>query len=126
MSELIAVEGLTIDHSSGSLVSGGTFTITSIASTKVKSGGNGAYKTSIVFTFAGGTHSSGTSETAIGGGTITATATKVKVEGGYVMRLGDSGTMNGTYTSATSPFPIVAFSSSVEITDANQDKVKAE
>lgn len=123
MSELIAVEGLTIDHSSGSPISGGAFTITSIASSKVKVEGNGVYKTSITFTFANGTHTSGSSAT--GAGSISATSTKVKVEGGYVLRLGDSGTMTGTYVPSTPPPPTLPFTSSVEITDTNQDKVKA-
>lgn len=124
--EFVAVEGLTIDHKSGSLCSGGSFVITNVASTKDKVNGNGVYKTSIVFTFSGGTYSGGVSGSATGAGTILATATKVKVENGYVMRLNDEGTLTGTYTlNGSPPVPGTPFSSTVLISDANQDKVKA-
>jgi len=120
--ELIAVEGLTIDHETGSSCSGGTFTIVSIASTKVKVNGNGVYSQSISFTFSGGTYSGGVSGTASGGGIINATSNKVKVEGSYVMRLNDEGDLTGTHIVGNTS---TAFSSKVLIADANQEKVNA-
>ena len=129
MSELVAVEGLTIDHSAGSLASGGTFSIISIASTKVKLQGNGVYKMQLQVSWTGGNYSGGVTGTALTTTpvVISATATKVKVEGGEVLRLGDSGTMTGTYTLAgLSPVPNTPFSGAkIEITDSGQDKVKA-
>jgi hypothetical protein len=129
MSEFVAVEGLTIDHSTGSLASGGTFSIVSSASTKAKCKDKGIYTVKLEATWSGGNYSGGVTGTALTAApaVITATATKMKVEGGYVMRLGDSGTMSGTYTLAgLSPVPNTPFSgASIEITDAGQDKVKA-
>lgn len=125
MSKLIAVNGCTIGHSVGSPVSGGTFTITSVASTKVKAEGKGVYKTTIAFTFTGGTFVGGSSGTALGSGSITATATKVKAEGGFVVIEGDTGTLTGTYVPIPTPPPTVSFTSNVEITDAGQTKAKA-
>jgi len=124
MGKFVAVEGCEIGHSSGSLVSGGTFVITNVASTKVKVNGNGVYKISISFTFSGGTHSSGTSGSAIGSGTITATSQKTKIEGQSIVLLGDSGNLTGTYIPPSTPPPTVAFTSGVEIIDSGQDKVK--
>jgi len=124
MSEYIAVEGLTIDHSAGSPVSGGVFTITSVASSVVAVEGKGIYTVEINFTFAGGTHTGGTSGSATGAGSVTATAAKVKSEGGEVMRVGDMGDMDGTYVIPPNT-PGSFTGAPVEITDANQDKVKA-
>jgi hypothetical protein len=120
--ELIAVEGLTIDHETGSSCSGGTFTVTSAASTKVKVNGNGVYSQSVSFSFTGGTYTGGVSETAAGTGVIIATASKVKADGYYVMRLNDEGDIVGTHIVGNTS---TAFTSKVLITDANQDKVKA-
>lgn len=125
MGKLIAVEGLTIDHSFGSPVAGGTFTISTIPEIKVKCKGKGVYTFEINFIFAGGTHSAGTTGSAVASGKIEATATEVKVNGKSVMRLGDIGTMSGTYGITIPPFS-QPFTSQIEIADANQNKVKAE
>lgn len=132
--ELLGVEGLTIDHDTGSNVSGGTFTITSIASLKVKCEGKGVYKGTLSFTFSGGTCSGpppDSGSTAVGSGTINITALKSKVEGDFVIREGDIGTMSGTYV-ATNPspppatIPGVFTNQPVKITDAGQTKVLGE
>lgn len=122
--EKIAVDGLIIAHSSGSAVSGGEFTITSLPSIKGKADGKGVYSGVLAFTFTGGTHSSGTSGSATGGGSITLTATKSKVDGNLVFREGDTGTLIGVYVPPSVPPPTVAFSSDVEISAAGQDLVK--
>ena len=124
--EFIAVEGLTIDHSSGSPVSGGTFTVTSSPSLKMNALGNGVYRGTLAFTFSGGTHSSGTPNSALGSGTISFTATKNKIDNLFVLRVGDTGSMTGTYVPPSTPPPTVPFTSNVEITDAGQDKVLGE
>lgn len=119
----IAVTGLTLDHSPGSVIEGGEFTITSIASVKVKGEGKDVYHTQIAFTFALGDSEGFDPESIAGGGTIMATASKVRVETGFVMRVGDSGTLVAAGTVSGSP---TAISDSVEITNANQTKVKAQ
>jgi len=134
MGEFIGVSGLTIGHGAGSNVSGGTFTITSVPSIKVKADGKGVYKGTLVFTFTGGSCSGpppDSASTAVGAGTIDITATKVKADGSFVIREGDTGSMSGTYV-ATNPAPPpptvpgVFTDQPVEITDAGQTKVRAE
>ena len=127
--KLIAVEGLTIDHSLGSPVSGGTFTITSQPSLKysIKNVSfKKVYRGTLAFTFAGGTHSSGTTNSAVATGTINFTATKNKIDNQFVLRIDDSGSMTGTYVPPSVPPPTVPFTSNVEITDAGQDKALGE
>ena len=127
----IAVDGLTIDHDSGSIVSGGSFTITSIPSLKVKCENKGVYTGTLSFSFSGGYVSpddSGTTGT--GTGTIMFTAQKVKAENQFVLRKGDTGTMSGTYVkiNPAAPPPTVpgTFTNQpVKITDAGQTKVLA-
>lgn len=132
--EFIGVEGLTIDHDTGSTVSGGSFTITSVPSIKVKCEGSGVYKGTLMFTFSGGTCSGpppDSGSTATGSGSINFTATKNKVDGSFVIRKGDTGTMSGTYV-ATNPspppptIPGTFVNQPVKITDAGQTKVRAE
>jgi hypothetical protein len=123
--EFLGFEGLTIDHSPGSPVSGGTFTITTPPSNKVRLvSGEWVYSGPISFTFSGGTHSSGTPGSATGAGTINVTSTKNKVSGKFVIRENDTGSMTGTYVPPSTPPPTVPFTSDVEITDSGQDKVR--
>jgi len=127
--KLLAVEGLTISHSSGSAVSGGTFTITSAPSLKyaVKNVTfKKVYRGTLTFTFTGGSHSSGTSGSATGAGTINFTATKNKIDGQFVLRVEDTGTLTGVYIPPSVPPPTVAFTSNVEISDAGQSKALGE
>lgn len=125
--ELVAVDGCTLGHSAGSTVSGGSFTITSIASNKVQVDSKGVYYgVTISFTFAGGNEVTCVAGSVTGSGTITATAIYTKVDNQVVLRLGDSGTMNWSGTNVAPPPPTNAGVSAVEITDAGQDKVKAE
>jgi hypothetical protein len=126
MSELIAVEGLTLDHVSGSPISGGSFTITSTPDAKVKAEGHGVYVSPLAFSFSGGDASGFVAGSVSGGGSITATAVKVQASGIAVMRLGDSVLMNcvGTIDPPATP-PTGPVSGNVEITDAGQTKVEA-
>lgn len=122
--EPLAVQGCIIDHATGSTVSLGTFLITSLSSLKVKGEGAGVFKTPLAFTFSGGNVAGGVPGTAVGSGTIIATAQKTKAEGLLVIREGDTGTLIGTYTqTGTPPIPGVPFSASVEVSDAGQTKV---
>jgi hypothetical protein len=123
----IAVEGLTISHSTGSNLSGGSFTITSTPSIKVKAEGKGIYRGTLNFSFSGGTYAGGVSSSATGSGSINFTATKTKADGQFVLRKDDSGTVSGTYQVPPPPPGVTSpFTASVEISDANQTKVKAE
>ena len=124
--ELIAVSGCVIGHIRGSTITGGTFTITSIASTKVKAQALGVYTLKIDFTFSGGSAPGAVSGSVSGAGVINATATKAKAEGQFVMRQGDSGTLTGAGTNASPPPPTIAVSGPVEIKTAGQAKVKAQ
>ena len=124
--KLLAVDGLTISHSSGSPVSGGSFTVTSLPSLKMNAESKGVYRGVLAFTFTGGTHSSGTPGSALGAGTINFTATKNKIDGQFVLRVDDAGSMTGTYIPPSVPPPTVPFSSDVEISDAGQSKVLGE
>lgn len=114
-----------IDHSSGSPVSGGTFSITTLESVFVKVDDDGIFTAPLIFTFTGGTHSAGTPNSAVGGGVISSGATKVKVDNALVILEGDTGTLIGTYVDPSSGSP-VSFSSDVEVSDAGQTAVEAE
>lgn len=124
--KLIGVDGLTIVHSAGSPISGGTFTITSTPSVKVKAQGKGVYSGVLSFTFAGGNMSGITAESFTGAGTINPTAIYVKADGALVIREGDTGTLTGSGTNPSPPPPTVPGTGGVEISVAGQTKVKAQ
>ena len=103
----------------------GTVTVTSSPSTKVKADGNFVYTTPLSITITNG--SDGSITNATGSGVINATATKVKVEGIFVMRVDDISvpiTMTGTNPSP--PPPTATYVTTVEINDAGNTKTKAE
>jgi|OM-RGC.v1.027682084 hypothetical protein len=124
VSKEVAVDGCTIEPQG--IVSGGTLSITSVPSTKVKAEGAGVYRGQIQFTVSGANASGydpGTVVT-VGPATIPATALKVSADGQAVMRVDDqvpaaamTGTIGGTPTPFVEPFAI---------TDAGQTKVLAE
>jgi hypothetical protein len=124
--ELVAVQGCTITHSSGSPISGGSFTITSSPSTKVKCEGSGVYKGTIAFTFSGGNGSGAVPGSVAGAGTIVTTALKTKADAEEVVREGDTGTLTATGTKESPPPPTVPFVGGVEISVAGQTTVKAQ
>lgn len=129
MSELLAVEGLTLDHMDGSVISGGSFTIMSTPDVKAKAEGHGIYATPLDFTFKEGNAKGFQDGSVSGGGSIPATATKTKIGGVLVMREGDSVLMDcvGTYEPPPAPpaSPTGPVSGMVEIADAGQTKAKA-
>lgn len=120
MSELLAVEGLTLDFRSAS--HSGTIVIlpVSVMYPTVKCDGNASY-ISISFTviaFAGGGISSGT-----GAGVITGSATKVKIDTTDVpVREEDEVTI--MITDSVTPFGTT--NTTVYVSDAGQTKAKAE
>ena len=123
--EPIMNEDGAIDHGAGSSISGGVFVITSAPSTKVKALGKGIYKGNLLYTFSGGDAAGfdpGSVATLVPQ-TISPTAVQVKSEGSLVIRLGDSGTMAAQGTVGGAPTPI---SGPVEVSDAGQNKVKAQ
>jgi len=125
--EFIAVAGCTIDHDTGSTISGGTFSITSTTIAECKAEGQEFYTIEIAFTFSGGSDSTVgvVAGSVVGAGTIAATAQKVKAKNGFVMREGDTGTLTGTGTNPAAPPPTLAVSGPVIITAAGQSKVRA-
>ena len=121
--KLVAVEGLTISHSLGSIASGGSFTVTSIPSVTVFAEGSAVYRGMLNFSWAGGTYSG---HAASGTGSIPITAEKVRADGSFVCREGDSGTMSGTYANPSPPPATLPFSGAeVYISNAGQTKVGA-
>ena len=126
--KFIAVEGCTLAHKSGSQVSGGVFTITSVASLKVKCESKGVYKTDLQYTFAGGNFSGmvAGSVATTSPQTISATSIKCKADGSFVMRVEDFGTMTAQGVLNPPPPGVTAPAVGlVEISDAGQVKVKS-
>lgn len=114
----------TIEHGSGSNISGGTFTTTTAPDLKISIQGLGVFFGSLNFTFAGGSAPGFVSGTVAGGGTVAATATHVRTADGFVVREGDTGTLNatGTLTSGGAG----SISGPVELGDPGQTKWSAE
>lgn len=124
--ELVAVDGCTLVHDTGSLISGGSFTITSSPSTVTKEDGNGIYTTPLQYTFAGGNASGFVpgSVATTAPQTIAATAVYAKDYNLAAMRKDDSGIMNCTGTLIGGGTGPVA--GSVKIGDPGQIKVRGE
>ena len=124
MEAIMTTAGL-IDHASGSLISGGIFTIISMPSTTTRADGQPVYRGPLRYTFAGGNSSGfdpGTVTTTVPQ-IIQPTALKVSADGLRVIREGDRGQMAATGTVSGTPTAVVG---SVEVSDAGQDKVRAE
>jgi len=120
----IAVQGLTLAPQG--IVSGGTITISSVPSTKVKAEGHGVYSGTFQFSIVGANATGYDPGTvlSVAPGVISPTAMKVKVGGQPVIRVDDqapavamTGTIGGTPTPFAEPF---------KITDAGQTKVAAQ
>jgi hypothetical protein len=116
--------GGALGHSTGSLVSGGIFTIVSTPSVKNRAVGAGIYRGPLQYTFAGGDADGfdpGTVATTVPQ-TIQPTAIKTRADGLAVIRLGDAGLMAAVGAVSGTPTAIVG---NVEVADAGQDKVRA-
>lgn len=122
----LAVNGATLEHDTGSLISSGVFVIISVPSTQTKENGNGIYITPLQYTFSGGNASGfvpGSVATVVTQ-SINATAVNTKDFDKAVMREDDSGIMNcvGSLTGGgTGPV-----AGSVVIGNAGQTKVIGE
>jgi hypothetical protein len=105
-----------ISHSIGSTTSGGTFTITSLASLNTKAEGNYIYRGEVLFSFLGGNSAETLGGTGIvvpgtvyGTGSISPSATKCKNDGLEVVLEDDSGsfiTLFGTFTLTSTGVPV--------------------
>jgi hypothetical protein len=129
--ELVVNENLTLDHSSGSLIDGGSFTVTSLPSEKNFAGDKKIYGSPLVFTFAGGNATGflDGSVLTVAAVSMIATAIKVTVDNKKVIREGDSVTMAciGTIDPPPPSAPFTGpVSGDVEITDAGQEKAFAQ
>jgi hypothetical protein len=128
--KLIAVDGCTLNHKSGSIISGGTFTVTSVPDTKAKCSNKGIYKTPLLYTFLGGNCSTPAcvpgSVATTAPQSITATASKTKASSILVMRLNDFGTMTAEGTLAADGVTKVPVVGIVEISVAGQTKALSE
>jgi hypothetical protein len=122
MSEFFAVDGMTIDFVSSS--DSGDLTVTGSPSTKYYADGGGVYPngtTVSVSNFENDNVQAGS-----GVGAFVATSTKNKTEGQFVLREGDQATLSGTGDNKNPPPATLPFTSTVEITDPNNTKVKGE
>lgn len=121
----VMTTGGALAHGAGSTITGGVFVVTSAPSATVKAEGLFVYRGPLTYTFKGGSApgcDAGTVATTAPQ-TITPTASKVKVDGALVVRIGDTGTMVATGTSSGSPVPV---SGPVRVNDAGQTKVGAQ
>jgi hypothetical protein len=126
MKNNIAVDGLTLSHASGSLISGGSFSVISVPSSVTKEATKGIFTSPLLYSFFGGNAAGfvpGSVATLVPQ-SIIATTQKTKDYAILVIRQDDSGTMicQGTLTSGG----VGPVSGGVEISNAGQDKVKAE
>ena len=103
----------------------GTVTVTGVPSTKLKAGGQFAYKDTLAISITAGTDGSITN--ASGVGTMMATSTKLTTEAIKPLRKGDKSiviTMTGT--NPAPPPPTATYTTQVEIDDPGQTKAKGE
>jgi hypothetical protein len=94
-----------VQHAAGSPVSGGSYTITSPPSTKVKADGNFIYRGPLNVTFSGGNLSGMVPGSVNGAGAIVPTSTKNLIDGQPPIRDGDTGTLTGTAQPTGAPPP---------------------
>jgi hypothetical protein len=123
MSKELAVVGMTFKFVNPA--HSGTVTVTGIASTKVKAGGQFIYKNNLTISIANG--SDGSITNATGTGTLIATSTKLKTENVIPLRKGDKSTIiTMTGTNPSPPPPTSTYTTQVEIDNAGQTKAKGE
>lgn len=136
----VANTNCTISHAAGSKTSGGSFSITSPASLKVRAEGSGVYKGPTNVSFSGGNSSETlggtgtiTPATVYGTATINPSAQKVRAESNAVLRVDDSATFTtlfGTFipnAPPNTPVPNTPLPpTDIEVSDAGQTKVRAE
>ena len=116
----------TVGHDTGSLISGGSFTITSTPSANVKANDAGVYSGPLSGSFSNGNASGFEPGSVAGTWTINPTATAVKVDGSAVIRADDIGTLNATGTippPTGGTGPVVG---SVKVSDAGQGVVNGD
>jgi hypothetical protein len=122
MSKFFAVDGMSIDFVSSS--DSGDLSITGTPSTKYKAEGNGVYQngtTVSVSNFENDNVENGT-----GTGAFIATSTKNKAEGLFVLREDDQSILSGSGDNKNPPPATLPFTSTIEITDSNNTKVRGE
>lgn len=118
----------TLDHGSGSPISGGSFVIVSVASIKNQLNGKGIFRDDLEYSFSGGSASgvvAGTVRTVVNQD-ISPTAVFTKADGFEVIREGDSGTMNAVGDNPSPPPPTLPVSGPVEVATAGQNKGKGQ
>jgi hypothetical protein len=98
VSKAFFTTGGSIEHDTGSVVSGGSFSISTPASTKIKANGNFVYTgPSIAVSFSGGNMTGMVPGSVAGVGTIAPTTSKnYQTPSLGILRDGDAGTLVGT------------------------------
>lgn len=121
----LGVSGLTISHGSGSILSGGSFSITTpTVSTKNKAVNKGIYFGPMSFTFSGGNASGCDPATVTGSGTINPGSTKIRDILTSLFALLENDTGSGIFAGTLSGNPVPLGSQPVKISSANQNKVQ--
>ena len=115
-----------VDHNTGSVVSGGTFTITSTPSTNVSAGGGGVFRGPLNGTFSEGNASGFVSGSVAGAWVIQPTAANVKADGQLVIRDGDTGTLTATGTLPPPTGGTAPVTGSVVVSDAGQGEINGD
>jgi len=115
-----------LDHGNTSILSLGTFVITSSANDKVKATTKGVFFEKVDFTFSGGNASGCDNGTVTGSGSVLPSSSKIKDgSGNAVMRENDE-TITGPFQCTLSGVPVALGNQPVKITSAGQTKVKSE
>lgn len=125
----VAVQSCTISHSTGSLATLGTFTITTLPATKLKTESKGVYFGNINITFAGGNYPGAVvgSLNGVTAGVLTGSSTKDKHDNKPVVLEGDTVTIPCVYQpTGTPPPPPVNVSIDAEISAAGQTSYEGE
>ena len=115
-----------VGHDTGSLISGGSFSIISAPSTNVKAASKGVYRGTLLGTFTRGNASGFVSGSVAGTWSIDPTAANVKADGQLVIREGDTGTLSATGTIPPPTGGTGPVNGTVKVTSAGQGEVNGD
>ena len=120
--KLVAVSGAVLGFGTGSVISGGVFTITSTPSTNVKVDGLRVYRGPLSWTFAGG-ETPGFASVA-GSGSISPGSMSMKDDNLAIVLLGDS--CAGSFIATASNGVTTALTAKVEVSSTGQSSTQAD
>jgi hypothetical protein len=120
MSDFYGVENMTVDFIDSN--DSGNLSISSPASTKNKMSSKGTYDQATLISVSNFANNNVTNGT--GSGVFSVFRSKNKTGGKFLVAEGDQATLSGTGTNKNPPPATLPFTSTVEITDGNQNKAK--